>query len=163
MKLTNFDTGPCSRNPNRTGNGNQFMGDVGAAKNAGVNLFDIIESEDELQAAQRNHCKNLKPANVQGHIEFRNVSFKYPSRDQVIFSNFSLKINAGHKAAIVGPSGCGKSTIIQLLQRFYEIDSGEILLDGINIKDYDVHYLRSLFGVVSQEPVLFNGTIKQNI
>ena len=69
----------------------------------------------------------------------------------------------GWKVGLVGRSGCGKSTIFQLLQRFYELNEGEILVDGINIKDYDIHYLRSCLGVVSQEPVLFNLTIAENI
>lgn len=74
-----------------------------------------------------------------------------------------LKIKKGHKVAFVGTSGCGKSTIIQLLQRFYYPTSGTIEINGINIKDFDIHYLRSKFGVVSQEPVLFNGSFAENI
>ena len=69
----------------------------------------------------------------------------------------------GMKIGFVGRSGCGKSTIFQLLQRFYEPSSGEITIDGVNLKDYDIHYLRSCLGVVSQEPVLFNETIGNNI
>lgn len=75
----------------------------------------------------------------------------------------NLKIKIGEKAAFVGSSGCGKSTIIQLLQRFYEPEKGKITINNINIKDFDLHYLRSQFGVVSQEPVLFNGSFKDNI
>ena len=74
-----------------------------------------------------------------------------------------MKINASTKVAFVGPSGCGKSTILALLQRFSDPDQGEILVDGVNIKDYDLKYLRECFGGVSQEPVLFNGTIEYNI
>ncbi len=80
-----------------------------------------------------------------------------------VFENLSLEIKSGHKVAFVGPSGCGKSTIIQFLLRFYDPDQGTIELDGRNIKDYDIHYLRDCFGVVSQEPVLFNGTFADNI
>lgn len=75
----------------------------------------------------------------------------------------SLKIKNGYKVAFVGTSGCGKSTIIQLLQRFYFPSKGKITIGGVDIKDFDIHYLRSLFGVVSQEPVLFNGTFAENI
>ena len=75
----------------------------------------------------------------------------------------NLKIKPGQKVAFVGPSGCGKSTIIQLLQRFYIPSSGEITIDGVDIKDYDIHYLRSRYGVVSQEPVLFNASFRKNI
>src|SRR5262249_30626793 len=103
----------------------------------------------------------IKP--IKGDIEFRNVSFKYPSREKQVLKNLSFKISASSKVAFVGPSGCGKSTIIALLLRFYDCDQGEIFVDGINIKDYDLRHLRESFGVVSQEPVLFNGTIEYNI
>lgn len=73
-----------------------------------------------------------------------------------MFTDFNLRINKGTKVAFVGHSGCGKSTIIQMLLRFYDPSSGQILIDGIDIKDYDIHYLRKQLGVVSQEPVLFN-------
>lgn len=75
----------------------------------------------------------------------------------------NLEINEGKKVAFVGASGCGKSTILQLLLRFYFYEKGEIRINGQLIKDYDIHYLRSCFGVVSQEPVLFNETIRYNI
>ena len=74
-----------------------------------------------------------------------------------------LKIPQGYKVAFVGTSGCGKSTIIQLLQRFYFPTKGKITINNIDIKDFEIHYLRSQFGVVSQEPVLFNGTFPENI
>ncbi len=92
---------------------------------------------------------------MRGDIEFRNVVFKYPSRDKIILKNISFKVAAGTKTAFVGPSGCGKSTIMQLLLRYYDVVSGEIFLDGVNILDYDIVYLRGYFGVVSQEPVVF--------
>ena len=69
----------------------------------------------------------------------------------------------GQKSAFVGTSGCGKSTILQFILKFYEVEEGNIFLNNVDIKDYDVHYLRSCFGVVSQEPVLFNGSFKDNI
>lgn len=75
----------------------------------------------------------------------------------------NLRVKKGNKVAFVGTSGCGKSTIIQLLQRFYFPAKGTIQINGINIQDFDIHYLRSKFGVVSQEPVLFNGTFAENI
>ena len=80
-----------------------------------------------------------------------------------MFEELSLTIQAGKKTAFVGTSGCGKSTIIQLLQRFYFPSQGEIKINGVDIKDFDLHYLRSCFGVVSQEPVLFLGSFKENI
>ena len=96
-------------------------------------------------------------------IEFRNVDFKYPTRKNKILKNFNLIIEPKSKIALVGQSGCGKSTIIALLLRFYDVDHGAILIDDINIKKYDIKFLRSCFGVVQQEPVLFNGTIEYNI
>ena len=91
------------------------------------------------------------------------MSFKYESRNDYVFENMNVKIKYGTKAAFVGASGCGKSTIMQLLLRYYEVNSGEILINGRNIKDFELHYLRSNFGVVSQEPVLFNASFKENI
>ena len=100
---------------------------------------------------------------INGNITFKNVSFKYESRDHKVFEDLSFEIKEGQKVGLVGPSGCGKSTIHQLLQRFYDPDEGEILLDGVNLKDYDIHHLRANLGVVSQEPVLFNDSIGENI
>lgn len=85
-----------------------------------------------------------------GDIVLEDVDFKYESRNQYVFKNMALKIKKGHKVAFVGTSGCGKSTIIQLLQRFYFPVKGKITIGGIDIKDFDIHYLRSKFGVVSQ-------------
>lgn len=89
-------------------------------------------------------------AGIQGHITLENVSFKYESRQQYVFRNMNIEIKPGQKVAFVGPSGCGKSTIVQLLQRFYLPEEGKITIDGIDIRDFDIHYLRSRFGVVSQ-------------
>lgn len=91
------------------------------------------------------------------------MDFRYESRNEYVFKNMSIKIEMGEKAAFVGASGCGKSTIIQLLQRFYEPESGRITVNGINLKDFNIHYLREQFGIVSQEPVLFNGSFRDNI
>jgi ATP-binding cassette, subfamily B (MDR/TAP), member 1 len=110
-----------------------------------------------------NNPSATKGMNIKGDIEFENVSFKYPMRNEEVFNNLSFKINASNKIGIVGPSGCGKSTIFQLILRFYDVDSGRILLDGIDIRNYDVQFLRECFGVVQQEPLLFNGTIEYNI
>lgn len=139
------------------------MGDVGKAKNAAANLFEILDSQDEFQVQEQRKCQKLRPSSVRGDIEFRNVKFRYPSRDAVIFRNLSFKVPGGKKVAFCGPSGCGKSSIFQLLLRFYDVEAGEITLDGVNINDYDIAFLRSLFGVVNQEPILFNGTIQDNI
>lgn len=81
----------------------------------------------------------------------------------MVFTNFNLKINKGEKIAFVGPSGSGKSTIVQILMRFYPIQSGEILVDGNDFRKYNLHKYRKHFGLVSQEPTLFLGSIKDNI
>jgi ATP-binding cassette subfamily B (MDR/TAP) protein 1 len=99
-----------------------------------------------------------------GDIEFRDVVFKYPSRKtHTVLKNISFRITHGQKVAFFGSSGSGKSTIVNLILRFYEPDQGEILLDGMDIKRYDLATLRSYFGVVTQEPYLFNATIRENI
>ena len=96
---------------------------------------------------------------IEGNFVLKNISFKYESRDHKAVDDVSFEIKAGSKVGFVGPSGCGKSTIHQLLQRFYDPDEGEITIDGVNIRDFDIHHLRASLGVVSQEPVLFNDTI----
>jgi subfamily B ATP-binding cassette protein MsbA len=94
-------------------------------------------------------------------IEFRNVSFSY--EDHVILNNINLTIEKGKTVALVGSSGAGKSTLADLIPRFHDVSSGELLLDGINIREYSLHSVRSLMGIVTQEPILFNDTIAGNI
>lgn len=100
---------------------------------------------------------------MEGLIEFKGVTFKYPGSNTCALKDFSLTIKANEKVALVGPSGSGKSTVMQLLLRFYEPDSGQILLDGKNIRDYELYFLRSRLGTVSQEPQLFSTTFRENI
>ena len=138
----------------------QFASDIGNAHKAAANIFGTIDTKSAIDIDDPRQVVK-KP--IKGDIEFRNVWFKYPTREKQILENFNLKIDASKKIALVGPSGCGKSTVLALLQRFYDVDQGEILIDGINIKDYDLTHLRRTYGVVSQEPVLFNGTIEYNI
>ena len=105
-----------------------------------------------------------KPSSVDGEIIFNNVSFSYPTRQEsTVFNGLSLTIKAGQTVALVGPSGSGKSTTVSLLERFYDPTSGAILLDGIDLKDLNVSWLRDQIGLVSQEPVLFARSIKENI
>ncbi len=138
----------------------QSAPDVGKAQTAAQNIFAVLDTKPAIDIDDPRQTVRKE---IKGDIEFRNIWFKYPTRERQIFKGLNLKINASTKVAFVGPSGCGKSTILALLQRFYDPDQGEILIDGINIKQYDLKYLRSCFGVVSQEPVLFNGTIEYNI
>ena len=106
----------------------------------------------------------LLSTQVAGHIEFRSVTFRYPSRpDAVVHDGLSFSAPAGHSVALVGDSGCGKSTAIALLERFYLPESGHVLLDGTDVADLNVNWLRTQLGLVSQEPVLFATTILENI
>ncbi len=100
---------------------------------------------------------------IKGNIEFANVSFTYPNRDHKALDNVSFSVREGGKIGFVGSSGSGKSTIISLLLGFYSPNSGNIFIEGINIKDFDLHHLRSSFGIVSQEPILLNHSIGWNI
>ena len=103
--------------------------------------------------------------NIKGKIEFKNVNFYYPTdiNKRLILDGINLNFEAGKKVAIIGQTGCGKTTIINLIERLYEITDGEILLDGLDIRRYDIQYLRHLIGYVEQEPILFDKTIRQNI
>lgn len=96
-------------------------------------------------------------------VEFSSVAFTYPTRDVPVYKDLSFSISPGEYVAFVGPSGCGKTTVISLLERFYEPKSGQILIDGTEIRDVPLAQYRSLCGLVSQEPVLFEGTVRENL
>ena len=101
---------------------------------------------------------------VDGAIDLQNVEFEYPSRPGVkVLENMSLSVKPGQSLALVGPSGCGKSTVVSLLERFYNPLSGSLTLDGSDLRDLNLRWLRSQVGIVSQEPVLFDTTIAENI
>ncbi|KAK7284517.1 hypothetical protein RJT34_19263 [Clitoria ternatea] len=135
--------------------------DSSKAKIATASIFRIIDRKSEIDPSDESG-RTLD--NVKGEIELQHVSFKYPSRPDVqIFRDLSLTIHSGTTVALVGESGSGKSTVIALLQRFYDPDSGQITLDGIKIQDLQLKWLRQQMGLVSQEPVLFNDTIRANI
>ena len=124
------------------------------ARGAAGKIYRIIERVPRIDSISEN---GKKPGTISGSIKFRNVSFSYPSRpDTPILKNLSLDVPAGKTIALVGPSGCGKSTLIQLVQRFYDPDEGSVQLDGDNIKDLNLGWLRNHVGIVGQEPVLFN-------
>nr|CAD1834787.1 unnamed protein product [Ananas comosus var. bracteatus] len=131
------------------------------AKESTASIFGIIDRKSKVDSSSK---EGVVLANVKGDIEFRHVAFKYPSRPNIpIFTNFSLTIHSGKTVALVGESGSGKSTVISLLERFYDPDSGKILFDGVEIETLRVSWLRQQMGLVSQEPVLFNDTIRTNI
>jgi ATP-binding cassette subfamily B (MDR/TAP) protein 1 len=127
---------------------------------AGV-VFEVIDTKPKVDAEGDT---GLKPSTCTGYVSFQNVQFSYPSRpDAVIFPDLSLEVESGTTVALVGGSGSGKSTVISLIERFYDPLNGSILLDGNNIKDLNVSWLRSQIGLVGQEPTLFATTIAQNI
>ena len=126
---------------------------------SGERVFEIIDRQPDVQEI---HDAILPSTNVQGEIEFKNVSFAYV-KDKPIIKNLSLKIQPGEKIALVGHTGSGKSTLIKLLLRFYDINSGNINVDGYRIGDLKISYLREQIGMVSQDPYLFNGTVAENI
>lgn len=112
---------------------------------------------------QKSKPNAIKIDEIKESIEFRNVSFKYPESDKYAIKDFNLKIKKGESVALVGPSGGGKTSIINLITRFYEHQEGQILIDGVEIKDIDLQSLRNVFGYVSQDPILFNQSIKDNL
>jgi ATP-binding cassette subfamily B (MDR/TAP) protein 1 len=121
----------------------------------------MIERDTVSKASSRTGQKLDK---VEGCIQFKNVSFSYPSRpDVAIFKNLSLDIPSGKIVALVGGSGSGKSTVVSLIERFYEPLSGEILLDGHDLRELDLKWLRQQIGLVNQEPALFATSIRENI
>ncbi|RDY12393.1 ABC transporter B family member 4, partial [Mucuna pruriens] len=135
--------------------------DSSKAKSATASIFGIIDKKSKIDP---NDESGTTLDSVKGEIEFRHVSFKYPSRPKIqIFRDLSLAIHSGKTVALVGESGSGKSTVIALLQRFYDPDSGEITLDGMQIGELQLKWFRQQMGLVSQEPVLFNDTIRDNI
>ncbi len=125
---------------------------------ASERIFEFLEEEENVELSK----KHLKIDNVKGEVEFKNVEFGY-NPDNIIIHNFNLKVSPGQKIAIVGPTGAGKTTLVKLLMRFYNINGGEILLDGKNINDFDGEHYRELFGMVLQDTWLFSGTIMENL
>ncbi|KAM5157179.1 ATP-binding cassette sub-family B member 5-like [Mantella aurantiaca] len=138
-----------------------FAPDYAKAKSAASHLFALFNREPAIDSYS---LHGLKPGNCQGSLELRQVSFNYPSRPDVpVLQELSLRISSGQTVAFVGSSGCGKSTSVQLLQRFYDPLQGALLFDNIDLKCLNVQWLRSQIGIVSQEPVLFDCSIAENI
>ncbi|XP_055758973.1 ATP-dependent translocase ABCB1-like [Salvelinus fontinalis] len=134
---------------------------IAKARGAAYEVYNTIDQPRPIDSSSK---EGHKPDCVKGDIEFKNIHFSYPSRKDVkILQGVNLTVPRGKTIALVGASGCGKSTTIQLLQRFYDPDSGEITLDGRDIRTLNVKWLRENMGIVSQEPVLFGTTIAENI
>ncbi|KAF7837631.1 ABC transporter B family member 11-like [Senna tora] len=135
--------------------------DSSKAKSSAASIFAILDRKSKIDPSDDS---GMILDGLKGEIEFHYVSFKYPTRPDIqVFRDLSLNIHSGKTIALVGESGSGKSTVISLLQRFYDPDSGHITLDGIEIQKLQVKWLRQQMGLVSQEPVLFNDTIRANI
>ena len=124
---------------------------------AAATVFSVLDEE-----AEKDHG-TIELEQVKGQIEFRHLTFSYPGHDKQVLSDINFTVEAGQTVALVGRSGSGKTTISSLLPRFYEVEQGEILLDGVNTKDCTLDSLRRQIAVVSQHVVLFNDTIANNI
>ena len=132
-------------------------------------LVNILNNSAQIEVPLRRAPSDatralVKPCSIAGHIEFKDVHFHYPTRaEAAVLNGLSFRINKNAMVALVGPSGSGKSTVVKILQRFYRAQRGTVRLDGRDINDYDPSTLRQLIGVVSQEPVLFDRTIRENL
>ncbi|MCH5249654.1 MAG: ABC transporter ATP-binding protein [Lachnospiraceae bacterium] len=134
----------------------QIYGQIQTAIAGAERVFAIIDQPREDKSGDKNMD------NAKGVITFENVNFSYVPGQQVLH-NFNLEVRAGHKIALVGATGSGKTTVVNLLMRFYDVDSGEILIDGVNIKDIDCRNLRENTAIVLQDTVLFADTVKHNL
>ncbi|CAF1013430.1 unnamed protein product [Adineta ricciae] len=135
--------------------------DYGKAIKAAENIFDLLNRKPLIDNESR---KGRQISDFTGRIQFDDVTFHYPSRPETtVLKNFKLKINSGQKVALIGTSGCGKSTIIQLIERFYDLNGGVLLVDSEDIRNLDLYWYRSQIGLVSQEPILFDMSIRENI
>ena len=129
-----------------------------SASAASERVFEFLEEKEMTDESNLKIVDN----NIKGNLEFKNVKFGY-NKDKIIIKNFNAKIKHGEKIAIVGPTGAGKTTIVNLLMKFYEIDSGDIIIDNNSIKDLKRESVHNLFTMVLQDTWIFNGTIKENI
>lgn len=128
---------------------------------AATRIFNRIDRIPEIDGED---TEGLVLDKIQGEIEFEHVKFTYPSRpDSIVLQDFNLKVEAGKTVAIVGASGSGKSTAIALLQRFYDADDGIVKIDGVDIRNLQLKWVRGKMGLVSQEHALFGTSIKENI
>ncbi|KAM7521367.1 hypothetical protein LguiA_011269 [Lonicera macranthoides] len=143
------------------GQASPCMSAFAAGQAAAYKMFETINRKPEIDAYD---TRGKILDDIRGDIELRDIHFSYPARpDEQIFSGFSLSIRSGTTAALVGQSGSGKSTVISLIERFYDPHAGQVLIDGTNLKEFQLKWIREKIGLVSQEPVLFSSSIKDNI
>jgi ATP-binding cassette subfamily B protein len=131
---------------------------VTRAATSAQRIFEVLDTPPEIYS----RSAAVKKERIEGGVEFRNVSFSYEGA-QPALREISLSVKPGEMIGLCGPSGAGKSTFVNLLCRFYDVTDGQILIDGVDIRDYDVKWLRRQIGMVLQEPYLFHGTIAENI
>ncbi len=129
------------------------------AQVSAVRINEVLDTEISIKDGL---LENIN-TNQTGTVEFKNVSFKYPDAEEYLLKNISFKANKGETVAFIGSTGSGKSTLINLVPRFYDVTDGEILVDGINVKDYKQNELRNKMGYVPQKAVIFNGTVNSNV
>lgn len=126
---------------------------------AAKRINEVLDTEATIEDGD----KDIKDSGVRGEIEFKNVNFRYPDAEDYVLSGINFSVKKGETLAIIGATGCGKSTVINLIPRFYDVTEGEVLVDGVNVKDYKQKELRNKIGYVSQKATLFGGTVKSNI
>uniref|UniRef100_A0A8C8B8G6 ATP-binding cassette sub-family B member 5 n=1 Tax=Otus sunia TaxID=257818 RepID=A0A8C8B8G6_9STRI len=135
--------------------------DYGKARMSAQRIFQLLDRKPVIDSYSE---EGEKLSNFEGNIEFRNIHFVYPTRPEVqVLQGLNMKVNKGQTLALVGSSGCGKSTSIQLLERFYDPMEGQVLADGFDTRSLNLQWLRSRLGLVSQEPILFDCSIAENI
>jgi ATP-binding cassette, subfamily B (MDR/TAP), member 1 len=143
------------------GNATPCMAAFAEGQSAAYRLFTTIKRKPEIDPDDQTG-KQLE--DIKGDVDLNDVYFSYPARpEQLIFDGFSLHVSSGTTMAIVGESGSGKSTVISLVERFYDPQAGEVLIDGVNIKSLQLDWIRGKIGLVNQEPLLFMTSIKDNI
>ena len=141
------------------GNAFAFTGNLNTALLAAARIFNLLDRKPKIDTDRGD-----KLHQIEGDVKFTNGDFSYPARKDIqILNKLNLSIQKGEKIALVGESGCGKSTILQLIQRLYDLDEGKLEFEGRNIGRLSVSCVRSRLGIVSQEPVLFDRTIRENI
>ena len=148
------------------GNAISQLGDLKKAFVAFKSVYSTLDNDSLIKPFYNDNLDKVDATKIKGKIELKNVSFAYPTRpDSIILKNVTLTIEPGQNVALVGYSGSGKSTVISLLLRFYDVedDKGEILIDGVNIKNYNLYQLRKKIGYVQQEPVLFKRSVLENV
>ncbi len=120
-------------------------------------ILEILETKEHITDGE------ITKGVLKGTVEFKNVSFKYPDADEYMLENISFKAQKGDTIAFIGSTGSGKSTLINLIPRFYDVTEGEVLVDGVNVKEYNLEALHNIIGYIPQKAVMFNGTVKENV